>query len=147
MLSLRSLDLLFNDLALASGARGHVKVGLVSLLDAHVDRLFLERGSGVVVTERADELLVDAEEGHDQGCVEESSDRHAPGHMVMMLTTVVVSLATVVSLTVVIFSMVSFSTFAALAMAALLSIFAVLAVLTLLAVFLVKMTAAMALVN
>lgn len=141
MLSQRSLDLLFNDLALASGARGHVKVGLVSLLDTHVDRLFLERGSGVVVAERADELLVDAEEGHDQGRVEESSDRHAPSHFVMMLA-IVMSLAAVVTL-----SMASFSAFAALTMAALLSLFAVLAVLALLAVFLVKMTAAVALVN
>lgn len=130
MLSQRSLDLLFNDLALASGARGHVKVGLVSLLDTHVDRLFLERGSGVVVAERANELLVDAEEGHDQGRVEESSDRHAPSHFVMMLA-IVMSLAAVVTLS----------------MAALLSLYAVLAVLALLAVFLVKMTAAVALVN
>lgn len=142
-LSLRSVDLLSNDLALASGARGHIQVGLVSLLDAHVDRLLLERSRVMEVTERADELLVDAEEAHDQGRVEESTDCHAPGHVMVMLAAVV-SLATVMSS---LAAVASFSAFAALAMAALLSFFAVLAMLALLAVFLVKMTAAVALVN
>jgi len=161
MLSLRSVDLLSNDLALAAGARGHVKIGLVSIFDAHVDSLLLERDSVLVVTERADELLVDAEEAHDQGCVEEGADRQAPTHVVMLATMVslavvslavvsltVVSLATVMILTVVILSFklvatLTFAAFAALAMAALLTAFAVLAALS----SLLEMTAAVALVN
>ena len=147
MLSLRSVDLLSNDLALAAGARGHVKIGLVSIFDAHVDSLLLECDSVLDVAERADELPVDADEAHDQGCVEEGANRHAPGHMVMLAT--VVSLASVVTLAVVILSAklvaaLAFATFAAFAMAAFLSAFAVLAALS---VLLVKMAAAVALVN
>lgn len=152
MLSLRSVDLLSNDLALAASACGHVKIGLVSVFDAHVDSLLLERDSVLDVAERADELPVDADEAHDQGRVEEGADRHAPGHMVMLATVVslaVVSFATVVTLAVVVLSFklvaaLAFATFAALAMAALLSAFAVLAALS---TFLVKMTATVALVN
>lgn len=153
MLSLRSVDLLSNDLALAASACGHVKIGLVSVFDAHVDSLLLERDSVLDVAERADELPVDADEAHDQGRVEEGADRHAPGHMVMLATVVsfasVVTLATVMTLAMVILSFklvaaLAFATFAALAMAALLSAFAVLAALSAL---LVKMTAAVALVN
>lgn len=152
MLSLRSVDLLSNDLALAASACGHVKIGLVSVFDAHVDSLLLERDSVLDVAERADELPVDADEAHDQGRVEEGTDRHAPGHMVMLATVVslaVVSFASVMTLAMVILSFklvaaLAFATFAALAMAALLSAFAVLAALSAL---LVKMTAAVALVN
>ena len=158
MLSLRSVDLLSNDLALAAGARGHVKIGLVSVFDTHVDSLFLERDSVLDVAESTDELPVYANEAHDQGRVEEGADRHAPGHMVMLATVVslavvsfasVATFATVMTLAVVILSFklvaaLAFATFAALAMAALLSTFAVLAALSAL---LVKMTAAVALVN
>ena len=67
MLSLRSVDLLSNDLALAACARGHIKIGLVSVFDTHVESLLLERNNVLDVTECADELLIDAEEAHDQG--------------------------------------------------------------------------------
>lgn len=156
MLSLWRVDLLSDDLALAAGARGHVKIGLVSIFDAHVDSLLLERDSILVVTERADELLVDAEEAHDQGRVEEGADRQAPTHFMMLATMVslavvslavvsltVVSLATVVILSFKLVATLAFAAFAALAMAALLSAFAVLAALS----SLLEMTAAVALVN
>lgn len=154
VLSLGSVDLLSDDLALAAGARGHVKIGLVPVFDAHIDGLLLERDSVLVVTECADELLVDAEEAHDQGRVEDGADRHAPGHMVMFVTVVslaavlalaaVMALATVTTLSGKFVTALAFASFA-LAVAALLSFLAVL--LSVLLAVLVKVTAAVALVN
>lgn len=71
VLSLWCSNLSLDAFTLASATSGHVKVGLVALLDAHVSSLLRECNCLVVRTEGFDELLVDAKEGRDQGRVDD----------------------------------------------------------------------------